>query len=80
MDNIQERLVRCFSAVFPDLPAQHIATASVESIPGWDSVAAATLITTIEEEFAMEFNAEALGTLTSYNAIYSYLSALSGTE
>lgn len=76
MDNIQVRLTRCFSAVFPNLLEQQITTASHETVAGWDSIAAATLLTTIEEEFGIEFDIEALGNLMSYEAIFDYLSAL----
>jgi acyl carrier protein len=80
VNNIQVRLMRCFSAVFPTLPEQQIATATLETVEGWDSVAAATLITTIEEEFGMEFDVEGLGNLTSYRSIFDYLSALPTNE
>ena len=80
MNNIQVRLMRCFSAVFPTLPEQQIATATLETVDGWDSVAAATLVTTIEEEFGIEFDVEALGNLTSYQSIFDYLSALPARE
>jgi acyl carrier protein len=76
VNNIQGRLTRCFAAVFPDIPEQLIATASLETVEGWDSVAAATLVTTIEEEFGIEFDAEVLGNLTSYKAIFNYLYSL----
>lgn len=80
MNNIEGRLTRCFSAVFPNLSEHQAATASAETVAGWDSVAVATLVTTIEEEFGMEFDVEALGDLTSYQSIFDYLSALPAEE
>ena len=80
MNDIQPRLTRCFSAVFPNLPEQLITSATLETVAGWDSVAAATLVTTIEEEFGMEFDVEVLGNLTSYQSIFDYLSALPASE
>ncbi len=80
MNNIQARLIRCFSAVFPNLPEQQITTASLETVAGWDSVAAATLVTIIEEEFGIEFDVEMLGNLTSYQSIFDYLSAVQAKE
>jgi acyl carrier protein len=76
VNNIKARLSRCFSAVFPNLPEPQITTASLETVAGWDSIAAATLVTTIEEEFGIEFDVESLGDLISYQAISDYLSAL----
>lgn len=76
MNDIAARLTRCFSAVFPSIPEQQIAIASLETVEGWDSVAAATLVVTIEEEFGIEFEAEMLGNLSSYQSIFDYLSGL----
>ena len=73
MNEIESRLDRCFAAVFPDLPASQIRSATVETVKGWDSVATATLITTIEEEFGVEFDVESVGELTSYSAIQAAL-------
>lgn len=74
MNDLQGRLTRCFAAVFPSLTEGQITTASLDTVEGWDSVAAATLITTIEEEFGVEFDVDAVGDLTSYQAISNYLS------
>ena len=76
MNDIAARLTRCFSAVFPNIPAEQIATASLETVEGWDSVAAATLVVTIEEEFGIEFEVEVVGNLSSYQSIFDYLSGL----
>jgi acyl carrier protein len=76
VDNIQAQLIRCFSAVFPSLSEQQIISASLDTVAGWDSVATATLVTTIEEEFGVEFDVDVLGNLTSYRSIFDYLSAL----
>jgi acyl carrier protein len=73
VNDVQGRLSRCFAAVFSSLPESQIATASVDTVKEWDSVAAATLITTIEEEFGVEFDMDAVGNLTSYKAITAEL-------
>ena len=76
MSELQDRLSRCFAAVFPNLPESQITAASVESVKEWDSVAAATLITAIEEEFGIEFDVDTAGELTSYQAFAASLQAL----
>lgn len=76
MNEIKPRLVRCFSAVFPNVPEQQIANASVETVESWDSVAMATLITAVEEEFDVEFDVDSLSNLTSFESIFGYLSQL----
>jgi acyl carrier protein len=73
MDDIQTRLTRCFAAVFPDISEDQITNSSLDTVEGWDSIAAATLVTTVEEEFGIEFDAETFGNLTSYQSILDYL-------
>jgi acyl carrier protein len=43
-------------------------TASLDTVEEWDSVAAATLITSVEEEFGVEFDMEAVEHLTSFQS------------
>lgn len=76
MNDIQARLRRCFAAVFPNLSEAQITSASLDTVEGWDSVAAATLVTTIEEEFGVEFEVETMGDLTSYTAFESALASM----
>lgn len=52
----EERLARCFLAVFPQLAREGIASADRENIPGWDSLTGVTLISVIEEEFGVELD------------------------
>jgi acyl carrier protein len=79
VNDIRSRLMRCFVAVFSQLSEQNIATASLDKVEGWDSVAAATLVSTIEEEFETELDSDALGSLTSFQSILDYLTRVSAT-
>ena len=76
MNNIEPRLVRCFLAVFPSVAAPQITSASVDTDAAWDSVAMATLVTAVEEEFAVEFDVDSLSNLTSFQSILDYLKQL----
>jgi len=67
MPDLSERLASCFAAVFPDLAAEDIATASVESVDGWDSLAAVTLLALVEEEFDTEFPLNVVADLSSFD-------------
>jgi len=49
MDPVHNKLTRCFAAVFPDLPATEISSASLGSVPNWDSLATINLVALIEE-------------------------------
>jgi acyl carrier protein len=73
MSDIQERVTRCFSNVFPDLPDEEIARASTASVPAWDSVAHVTLLSSIAEEFGRPFEIEDYEELVSFPLIVDRL-------
>jgi len=73
MPDLHARLQRCFTAVFPDLTPDEIVRASQASIPQWDSLAGATLLAVVEEEFDRSIEDEALEDFTSYTSILAYL-------
>ena len=80
MNNVEPRLARCFAAVFPSIPAPQIPSASVETVEAWDSVAMATLVTAVEEEFGVEFDVDSLTELTSFQSILDYLRQLQAAQ
>jgi acyl carrier protein len=69
-------LIRCFAAVFPNVPAERIPEASVDNVPEWDSLASVTLVALLEQEFGVQINLLDLPELTSFSAIQNYLSML----
>ncbi|HME01072.1 MAG TPA: acyl carrier protein [Terriglobia bacterium] len=73
MDDVQARLAKCFTAVFPELPRSQIPAASLTSVKEWDSVATITLMTVIEEEFGLQFEPEQLEQLVSFPSILEFL-------
>lgn len=73
MDNFEERLVRCFSSVFPNLTEEQIRTASVDSLPDWNSLAAVTLVALVQEEFGVQVSLADLPTLVSFSAVKDYV-------
>jgi acyl carrier protein len=73
MDNLQHRLVRCFSSVFPDLNEEQIRNASVESVSGWHSLASVTLISVVQEEFGVQVSLADLPNLISFSAVQNYV-------
>lgn len=58
MDDIEIRLIRCFSALFPELSTEQILTMAPANATHWDSVATVTLFAMIEEEFCKDINLE----------------------
>jgi acyl carrier protein len=73
MNNLQERVTRCFSNVFPDLTDEEIRRASTASLAAWDSVAHVTLLSSIAEEFGQSFEIEDFEELVSYPLIIDKL-------
>ena len=73
MDNLENRLVRCFSSVFPELNEEQIRAASVDSVPTWHSLAAVTLVALLQEEFGLQVSLAELPKLVSFSAVQNYV-------
>ena len=73
MDEMADRLVRCFSSVFSDLTTEQIRTASVESLSAWDSLTAVTLVAVLQQEFGFQINLTDLPELVSFEAVQNYI-------
>jgi acyl carrier protein len=73
MDNLEDRLVRCFLSVFPDLNEEQIRNANVDSVPGWHSLASVTLISVVQEEFGVQVGLTDLPNLVSFSAVQNYV-------
>ena len=73
MDTTEERLVKVFETVFPDLPEDKIRTASQSNVSSWDSVAAITLMNVMEEEFVIEIDFDRAAELSSFPEILEYV-------
>jgi len=75
MDDVKNRLMRCFSAAFPSLPNADIPRADAATLEAWDSVASVTLFAMIEEEFGIEMEVHDSAELMSFAKIVEYLHA-----
>ena len=73
MDEMEDRLIRCFSAVFPDLTAEQIRTSSSEFLSAWDSLTAVTLVAVLEQEFGVQVNPTDLPDVVSFEAVENYI-------
>lgn len=76
MDEVQKRLSKCFTTVFPMLGSTRVSAASADKLAEWDSVAHLTLLAIIGEEFGVELDLETFQEKTSFQAIDSYLHTL----
>jgi acyl carrier protein len=73
MDEMQSRLQKCFSAVFPSLSSDEILKAEAMNMESWDSVASVTLFSLVEEEFGLEMDVEDMAERMSFARIMDYL-------
>jgi len=73
MADLQSRLVGCLSAAFPLLSPEEIPRASSTTVEAWGSVATATLMALVEEEFGIQVAAEDLTHFVSFREILAYL-------
>lgn len=73
MTGLQTRLTNCFAAVFPTVPTPELPAAAIDTLPEWDSLASVTLLTVIEEEFAITLEPEQLERLRSFDEFLRYL-------
>jgi acyl carrier protein len=78
--SIQERLAGCFSAVFPNRSPEELSSATRDRIPEWDSLAAVTLLTVVQQEFQVEMDLFDLEELGSFSSILHYLTERTGGE
>jgi acyl carrier protein len=75
MNDTNQRLIKCFQTVFPDLSEAQIPLAQQSNTKDWDSVAAITLVNVIEEEFGIELDLDKLADLDSFDKVSAYLKA-----
>jgi len=73
LSDLDSRLAKCFSAVFPALDPGEIREASHETVPGWDSLAALRLVAVVEEEFGAQIDLAELTDMVSFASIRDYL-------
>ena len=77
MDKLSERLSKCFSLVFPNLPTDQIPSAAADKMSGWDSVAQINLLSLIGEEFNLDIDFEEFEGATSFEKLLHRLREIS---
>jgi len=73
MADNRQRLIECFASVFPELRPAEIPLASTATVPAWDSLASATLVSVVEEEFSVQIGLEELEDLTSFELVLAVI-------
>ena len=80
MTESQDRLVRCFSSVFPTLSEAEIRASDVVRLFDLDSLAGVTLVTLIDQEFGVNVDLPDLLELGSFEKISQFLRKRSASE
>jgi len=73
MNNLQDRLTACFSAVFPGRPVNEIPSADRDSWAEWDSLAGIMLLTVLQQEFQLEIDPLDLERLGSFRSLLEHI-------
>jgi|GEM_PF-504266 acyl carrier protein len=73
MNNVSERLVKVFAAIFPELTPEEIRIASPASVAGWSSLATINIVSLIEEEFEIDVPPDRFEDMGSFELILDYL-------
>ena len=73
MDELRSRLLKCFSAVFPDVGSQGLDEMTKHPPKEWDSMAMLLLFTIVEEEFNLRVDHDAFRNGLSFGLLLDYL-------
>ncbi|MGH7023399.1 MAG: hypothetical protein ACREEB_07380 [Caulobacteraceae bacterium] len=79
MDDLDLRLTRCFSSVFPGLSNGELRSASPDTVAAWDSLSSLTLIAVVQEEFGVEIDPLDWPDLANYDAFRGRLGSMALT-
>lgn len=80
MSESQDRLIRCFSSVFPTLSEAEIRASDVVPLLDLDSLAGVTLVTLIGQEFGVNVDLPDLLELGSFEAVSQFLQERTTSE
>ena len=73
MMNHEEHLLACFQEVFPGKSKDELRSSSRDSTREWDSMASVTLLTLIQQEFAVDMDLFDLENLSSFQLLLDHL-------
>jgi acyl carrier protein len=65
---VRQRLAGCFTAAFPELDPAKVETATMDSVPQWDSMYTLNIVALVEEEFDIMIGIDEIGALASFKA------------
>jgi acyl carrier protein len=69
MNDVKQRLEKCFSAVFPELSLEEIEKSTACHAANWDSLSAVTLLAVVQEEFGIDLDVNDMESFRSFEEI-----------
>ena len=73
MDGIHDRLIACFTAVFPTLSADEAPKVTIDNTAEWDSSNHVLLIHVVEESFGIQIPEDVVAETISFTEFEEYL-------
>jgi acyl carrier protein len=73
MKDTEQKLIDCFSVVFPTIDRELIPVMAMVSFSEWDSMNTMNLVAIIEEKFNFEIPADGANNFLSFDLILEYL-------
>jgi len=74
MTDLEDKLIDCFSAVFPKRSRDEIRIADRDSMEEWDSLTGIMLVAVVQQELKVEIDVMDLGQLGSFRSMLLYVS------
>jgi len=74
MNDLEDKLIDCFSAVFPKRSRDEIRIADRDSMEEWDSLTGIMLVAVVQQELKVEIDVMDLGQLGSFRSMLLYVS------
>lgn len=68
-EEIRERLVRCFTAVFDQIDENQVPLLHADTCELWDSLANVMLMSVIQQEFSIDISLEETKSLNSFKKL-----------
>jgi acyl carrier protein len=69
MHDVQDRLIKCFATVFPELSPEEIVKTTADCAANQDSLSAVTLLAVVQEEFGLDLEVDDMENLVSFKAM-----------
>jgi acyl carrier protein len=69
MNDVEQRVLECFGAVFPDVAPAEMSQLHRDAVAEWDSITQVTIIAALGEAFATEFDFEEFFEASSFDDV-----------